>query len=61
MFDIERYLNVRSAHGASVGPEGDRLAFLMDTTGTPQVWTLGTPGGWPEQRTFFDDRVTFAS
>jgi dipeptidyl aminopeptidase/acylaminoacyl peptidase len=61
MFDIERYLNVRSAHSASVGPDGDRLAFLMDTTGVPQVWTLSTPGGWPEQRTFFDDRVTFAS
>ncbi|QGX94582.1 S9 family peptidase [Haloplanus rallus] len=61
MFDIERYLNVRSAHGASVGPDGDRLAFLMDTTGVPQVWTLSAPGAWPEQRTFFDDRVTFAS
>ncbi|MEF8855933.1 MAG: S9 family peptidase [Haloplanus sp.] len=61
MFDIERYLNVRSAHGASVGPDGDRLSFLMDTTGVPQVWTLSEPGGWPEQRTFFDDRVTFAS
>jgi dipeptidyl aminopeptidase/acylaminoacyl peptidase len=61
MFDIERYLNVRSAHGASLGPDGDRLAFLMDTTGVPQVWTLSEPGAWPEQRTFFDDRVTFAS
>ncbi|WP_251344350.1 S9 family peptidase [Haloplanus halophilus] len=61
MFDIERYLNVRSAHGASVGPDGDHLSFLMDTTGVPQVWTLSEPGAWPEQRTFFDDRVTFAS
>ncbi|SDZ87249.1 Dipeptidyl aminopeptidase/acylaminoacyl peptidase [Haloplanus vescus] len=61
MFDIERYLNVRSAHGASVGPDGDRLAFLMDTTGVPQVWTLDAPSAWPEQRTFFDDRVTFAT
>ncbi|AZH25033.1 S9 family peptidase [Haloplanus aerogenes] len=61
MFDIERYLNVRSAHGVSVGPDGDHLSFLMDTTGVPQVWTLDSPGGWPEQRTFFDDRVTFAS
>jgi dipeptidyl aminopeptidase/acylaminoacyl peptidase len=61
MFDIERYLNVRSAHGASFGPDGDRLSFLMDTTGVPQVWTLSGPGAWPEQRTFFDDRVTFAT
>jgi len=60
MHDIERYLNIRSAYGASVGPDGDAVAFLMDTTGTPQVWTLDGPGRWPEQRTFFDERVTFA-
>jgi dipeptidyl aminopeptidase/acylaminoacyl peptidase len=58
--DIERYLNVRSAFGASFGPEGT-LAFRIDTTGTPQVWTLEEPGAWPEQRTFYEERVTFAS
>ncbi|RDI71146.1 S9 family peptidase [Halopelagius longus] len=61
MHDIERYLNVRSAYGASFGPEGERLSFLMDTTGVPQVWTVEEPGAWPEQRTFYDERVTFAS
>ncbi|AGB30412.1 peptidase S9 prolyl oligopeptidase active site domain protein [Natrinema pellirubrum DSM 15624] len=60
-YDIERYLNIRSAYGASFGPEGDRLSFLMDTTGTSQVWTLEGPREWPEQRTFYDERVTFAS
>ncbi|MFP8958510.1 S9 family peptidase [Natrialbaceae archaeon A-CW3] len=60
-YDIERYLNVRSAYGASVGPDGDRLAFLMNTTGTPQVWTLEDAQSWPEQRTFYDERVTFVS
>ncbi|SER21686.1 S9 family peptidase [Natrinema salaciae] len=60
-YDIERYLNVRSAYGASFGPDGERLSFLMNTTGTPQVWTLDEPRGWPEQRTFYDERVTFAS
>jgi dipeptidyl aminopeptidase/acylaminoacyl peptidase len=58
-YDIERYLNVRSAGGASFGPDGERLAFLLDTTGTNQVWTLDGPGEWPVQRTFYDERVTF--
>ncbi|MBZ6495779.1 S9 family peptidase [Natrinema longum] len=60
-YDIERYLNVRSAYGASFGPDGERLSFLMDTTGTAQVWTLESARAWPEQRTFYDERVTFAS
>ena len=58
MREIERYLNVRSAHGASVAPDGT-LAFLMDTTGTAQVWTLAEPEGWPNQRTFYDESVAF--
>ncbi len=60
-YGIERYLNVRSAYGASVGPDGETLSFLMNTTGVPQVWTLEEPRCWPEQRTFYEERVTFAS
>ena len=49
--DIQRYLNIRSAYGVSFGPEGDRLGFLLDTTGVPQVWSLASLGGWPTQHT----------
>jgi dipeptidyl aminopeptidase/acylaminoacyl peptidase len=58
MRDIERYLNVRSAYGASRSPDGT-LAFLMDTTGTAQVWTLEGPDRWPDQRTFAEEPVSF--
>ena len=57
-YDIERYLNVRSAGGADIGSDG-RLSFLLDTTGTGQVWSLTEPLAWPEQHTFFEERVTF--
>ena len=57
-YDIERYLNVRSAGGADLGP-GGRLSFLLDTTGTPQVWSVEAPLAWPDQHTFFEERVTF--
>ena len=59
MFDLERYLNVRSAGGASFSHNGERLSFLLDTTGVYQVWTLDEPRGWPEQRTFFDEQISF--
>ncbi|MCU4719360.1 S9 family peptidase [Halapricum hydrolyticum] len=59
-FSLERYLNVRSAYGASLSADGT-LAFLMDTTGTSQVWTLDEPGRWPRQRTFDEESVGFVS
>ena len=57
-YDLERYLNVRSAYGASVSASGT-LAFLLGTTGVSQVWTMDGPGVWPEQRTFSDESVGF--
>ncbi len=57
-FDLERYLTIRRAYGASLGAPSD-LAFLLDTTGVPQVWTLADPGGWPVQRTFDGEPVSF--
>ena len=61
MYDIERYLNIRSAFGPSMGPDGEQCCFRLNTTGTPQLWTLTGPQKWPQQRTFFDERVTFGS
>ena len=55
---IQRYLNVRSAYGASLSPSG-RLAFLMDTTGTAQIWCLEEPRSWPVQWSYGDEPVSF--
>ncbi|MFB6299675.1 MAG: prolyl oligopeptidase family serine peptidase [Halobacteriales archaeon] len=59
--DIRQYLAIHSTTGPSFNPDGDRLAFLSDATGTPQVWTVDAPGQAPEQRTYFDERVSFVA
>src|SRR5918912_2268765 len=58
-FGIERYLNIRSATSPSFAPRGASVAFLMNTTGTAQVWSVAMSGGWPEQLTAYEDRVDF--
>lgn len=58
-FPIERYLNIRSVSSPALAPGGDRVAFLLNVTGTPQVWSVPATGGWPEQLTFYTDRVDF--
>lgn len=55
---VERYLHIRRATSPTLGPSGERLAFLYDASGVPQVWTLDSPGSWPEQVTFGSERVT---
>ncbi|MCM3901430.1 MAG: S9 family peptidase [Pyrinomonadaceae bacterium] len=60
-FGIERYLNIRSATSSALSPTGDQIAFLTNISGTPQVWMVSAQGGWPDQMTFFPDRVDFIS
>jgi len=52
-----RYLNIRSAHSPAWLDDGQRVAFLTDITGTPQVWAVDAAGGWPDQLTFFTEKV----
>src|SRR5579885_811572 len=63
--DFERYLNVRSASQASFSPDGERLSFLTDITGVPEVWSVpvdldSSRPYWPAQLTFRGERVSIA-
>ena len=57
---FQQYLNVRWATGASFRHDAARMAFLTDITGTGQLWVTSGPLQWPEQLTFFEDRLLFA-
>jgi dipeptidyl aminopeptidase/acylaminoacyl peptidase len=54
---FSRYLNIRCANTPIWLEDGQRIAFLTDITGTPQVWAVDSQGGWPDQLTFFTEKV----
>lgn len=56
-FDFERYLNIRSAYTPVWLAGGQRVGFLTDITGSPQVWAVDIAGGWPDPLCFFQDKV----
>ena len=56
--DVRSLIGIRTSTGPSLSPDGKRVAFLSNVTGSPQVWTVSTAGGWPELVTTFDDPVT---
>ncbi len=65
-YPFARYLNVRSAWGASFAPDGTRLSFLTDITGVAEVWTVDIVmederSPWPEQLTFRGERADSAT
>jgi dipeptidyl aminopeptidase/acylaminoacyl peptidase len=60
-YEFARYLKVRGAWGASWSPDGQRVSFLTEITGVPQVWEVASEApSWPEQLTFYEERVSSA-
>jgi len=64
-YSFERYLNVRSAYGATFSPDGKHLSFLTNITGVDEVWSIpidihAPVPAWPEQLTFRGERVAGA-
>src|SRR5918997_4959771 len=60
-YEFARYLKVRGAWGASWSPDGAKVSFLTEITGVPQVWEVAAEGpSWPEQLTFYEERVSDA-
>ena len=56
---IQQYLNIRSAGSPTFSPDGKRMAYLTNVTGTNQVWVLDLPGVNPKQLTNYDDNISF--
>lgn len=61
MNPIAPYLNIRSAYFPAFVAGGERLLFISDQTGVPQLWQAPAEAWvrpwWPEQLTFADERV----
>jgi len=59
-YTIQQYLSIKSAGSPDFSPDGKRIVYLTNATGTSQVWVVDVSGGKPEQLTYFDDNVSFA-
>ena len=56
-YTFEQFLNVRSALRPSFSPDGERVAFLTDVSGLPQLWSVPAAGGAPQQLTDYAERI----
>lgn len=61
-YSLKRYLSIKSAYSPEFSPDDQRVAYLSDLTGVPQVWMTSLSGARaPQQITLEDERVGFLS
>src|SRR6266851_2684120 len=54
---IAAMARIVACHSPSFSPDGQRLAFISNLSGLPQLWTVDARGGWPELLTGGSDPV----
>jgi dipeptidyl aminopeptidase/acylaminoacyl peptidase len=59
-YDIVRFLLMRGPRAVSMSPDGERVAYLSDLTGHPQLYVVAATGGWPTQLTYGPAVTSFA-
>ena len=58
---IRRMARVGSCWSPTFSPDGLKLAFISDMTGSPQVWQLPAAGGYPRAVTAFEEQISEVS
>ena len=48
---IARLAKIGRCGAPSFSPDGTRVAFISDLSGSPQAWSVSIDGGWPEKIT----------
>lgn len=57
-YTISQYFAIRAIMGTSVSPDGKTIAYITNTTGIPNIWTIPLGGGWTSQITLEDNAIS---
>ena len=52
-----KFFAIRQILGLSVSPNGKTIAFITNTDGLPNIWTIPITGGWASQVTLAENAV----
>ena len=57
-YRVSQFFAIRAISGFSLSPNSKTVAYITNTNGMPNIWTIPTSGGWTDQVTLQDNAVT---
>ncbi|MGH8005118.1 MAG: TolB family protein, partial [Limisphaerales bacterium] len=60
-YPFAQYMNIKSCGGGYISPAGDKVLFTSNMPGVAQLFVVSSKGGWPNQITFYEDRVAYGT
>ena len=54
---IAQFYAIRQILGFSISPNGKKIAYISNTDGMPNIWTIPIEGGWASQVSLAKDAV----
>lgn len=56
-YSIPQFFAIRAIPGFSISPDGKTIAYITNTNGLPNIWTIPIDGGWTSQITLQENAV----
>lgn len=58
-YTIQQYLNIKSATGPTLSPDGKKMAYLTNDSGLTQIWMVDLAENKPRMITSYEDNIGF--
>src|SRR4030095_4687829 len=56
-YRTDQFFAIRTLMGLGVSPNGKTIAYIVNTDGMPNIWTIPIEGGWTSQITLQESAV----
>lgn len=57
-YKVSQFFAIRAISGFTISPNGKTIAYITNTDGLPNIWTIPIDGGWASQITLQENAVT---
>ena len=56
-YPVEKFFSIRSIFGFTLSNNDKKIFFITNTSGSPQIWSMPSDGGWPHQISTWNQAV----